>query len=143
MNEIKTKFDEELEQPEEKQTEARPRPFLVWKVGDKEYRLKLTTAVESKLESQFEMPLLNAVLDDGIPKQEVIVSIIQGAMLKFNHGMTSLDVTELLDDYKDEGHTSMDILKEVIYPLLYDAGFFTKAMLDSMLETLNEVDTQL
>ena len=143
MDEKKTTFDEELEQPKEEVVSNKPRPFLVWQVKDKEYKLKLTTSVITKLENQFEKPLMEAVLDDGIPAQNTIVSMIQGAMQKFQHGIKSMDVEEIIDDYIEDGHTMMDILKNVIYPLMYDAGFFTKAMMEEMFKAMNDLDTGL
>lgn len=139
MDIIKTEFDKELEE----KPVNKPRAFLVWKVGETEYKLKLTTSAITTLESQLNKPLMDAVLDNGIPEQNVIVSLLQGAMQKFQHGLKSTDISYIIDDYIDEGHTLMDLLKEVIYPLMYDAGFFTKAMLESMLKAVDDLDTQL
>lgn len=139
MDTIKTEFDKELEE----KPVNKPRAFLVWKVGETEYKLKLTTSAITTLESQLNKPLMDAVLDNGIPEQNVIVSLLQGAMQKFQHGLKSTDISYIIDDYIDEGHTLMDLLKEVIYPLMYDAGFFTKAMLESMLKAVDDLDTQL
>lgn len=143
MDEQKTTFDEELEQPEEKVEANKPRPFLVWQVKDKEYKLKLTTAIITKLEKQFDKPLMDAVLDDGIPAQDTIITMIQGSMQKYQHGIRSADVEEIIDDYIEECHTIMDVLKNVIYPLMYDAGFFTKAMMQEILRAMDELDTEL
>lgn len=144
MEEVKTQFDEELEEAnEEKVEEIKPRPFLLWRVGEKEYKLKLTTSVEASLESQLKTPLMSAVLDDGIPAQGTIISIIQGAMQKYHHGIKSYMVAEIVDEYINEGHNKMDLMKSVIYPLMYDAGFFTKGMLDSLMKAMDELDTTL
>ena len=139
MDTIKTEFDKELEE----KPVNKPRAFLVWKVGETEYKLKLTTSAITTLESQLDKPLMDAVLDNGIPEQSVIVALLQGAMQKFQHGLKSTDISYIIDDYIDEGHTLMDLLKEVIYPLMYDAGFFTKAMLESMVKAVDDLDTQL
>ena len=145
MEEVRTQFDKELENADkvEEVVVEKPRPFLVWRVNDEEYKLKLTTSVETSLEQQLDAPLMNAVLDDGIPAQNTIISIIQGAMQKFHHGIKSHNVAELVDAYIEEGHTKLDLMKEVIYPLMYDAGFFTKGMLDSLMTAMDEIDTQL
>ena len=81
--------------------------------------------------------------DDGTPAQNTIVTRIQGAMLKFQHGIKSMDVEAIIDDYIEDGHTMMDILKNVIYPLMYDAGFFTKAMMEEMFKAMDNLDTEL
>lgn len=143
---IKTGFDQDLEQAEEiKKDEAvfKPRPFFTWTVKGNEYKLKLTTQVITKLESQFKASLLEAVLEKGIPELYIIVAVLQGALLKFHHGIKSENVMEMLDDYFGEGHTQFDLLQEVIYPIMYDAGFFTKAQMETLQEGLRNVDSDL
>ena len=132
-------MEELLEQTEE----MKARPYIVWKVNNKEYKLKLTTATITRLEKDFNAPLMDAMLDDGIPEHSKLVAFIQCAMLKFQHGINTDDVADLIDDYKDEGNNVIDLLKDVIYPLMYDAGFFTKSMLNSVTTALTEIDSQL
>ena len=139
----RTQFDEELENADKETVGAKPRPFLVWRVKDEDYKLKLTTSAIVTLETQFKESLTDAVLEDGIPKQNVLIALLQGAMLKYNHNIKSVDVARIIDAYIDEGHNYMDLLSEVVYPLMYDAGFFTKPMLEAMQNALSEVDTQL
>lgn len=141
MDEIKTGFDEEAKT--EKAEVVKPRPYLVWKVNDKEYKLKLTTSVITKLEEQFDTTLTNAVLDDGIPSMRTVVSILQGAMIKFQHGVKSSEVADLVDEYIESGKTLMDLLGDVIYPLMQDAGFFTSAMMAEIKKELKNIDTNL
>ena len=149
MDDIRTGFDMEMEAEEQVVTEEevkaidKPRPFLAWELKGKEYKLKLTTQVITKLERQFDAPLMEAVIEKGMPELWVIVAILQGAMLKFQHGMKSEQVANMLDDYFESGKTQIDLLKEVIYPLMYDAGFFTKALLTELVKSLEEIDTAL
>lgn len=134
MNEEKTfeaMLNESEVQPKEELINA-PHPWTDWKVGGNVYKLKLTNGIIKMLERSFKKSLLLAVIDDGVPPVSVMVDVVQGAMQKYHHGMNSAKVEALFDAYIDEGHTVYDLLAEVIYPLLTDAGFFTKAMLEEM-----------
>ena len=120
-----------------------PRPFVVWVVAGTEHRLKLTTAWIQRLEQQFGKALMLAVTEDGIPATSVILPILQAALQKYNHGMKSNVVEDMLDKYIDGGKTIFDLLTEVLYPLMYDAGFFTKAMLEAMTADMAEMDQMM
>ena len=121
-------------------TEQAPRPFVVWTVDGQDFRLKLTTAWIQKLEQQFKKPLMQAVTDDGIPATSVIVPILQAALQKYNHGIKSNTVNDMLVRYIEGGKNIYDLLNEAIYPLMFDAGFFTKTMLDTMTAELQTMD---
>lgn len=120
-----------------------PRPFVIWAVAGKEYRLKLTASWIIKLENQFGKPLMMAVTEDGIPAASVVTTLLQAALQKYNHGIKSSDVEKLYDDYMDAGNTIYTLLNDVIYPLMYDAGFFTRAMLDALTTDLAEMDQMM
>ena len=120
-----------------------PRPFVTWEVGEDSYKLKLTSSVIQKLEATFKTSIMNAVLDNGIPTVGVMVALLQAGLQKYNHGMKSVQVEELFDEYIDSGKTQIDLLREVIYPLMGDAGFFTAAQVEMMTKEIGELDTQL
>ena len=77
-------------------------PFAYWTVGGKEYKMKLTTAVICQLEEKFKNNLLN-ILDVGLPPLAVMLTIIQGAMKTWEHGIRFVDVQNLFDKYCEEG----------------------------------------
>lgn len=148
MEDKKTVFDEQIEEQEvqaipDETVVNMPRPFVTWDVRGTSYRLKLTTGVILRLEAQFQTSLVNAVTEEGIPELGVLIPLLQGALQKFNHGIKSTRVEELYDDYVEDGHTIIDLLKDVIYPLMYDAGFFTQAQIDLVTQTMTEVDADL
>ena len=140
--ENKTIFDEEMETGAAAEVQAR-RPWVVWSVGGGEYHLKLTTASIRKLEQQYKKSLLGAVLDDGIPPIGTVITLLQAAMQKYHHGITSEKIEGLLDDYFDAGGTQITLLQEVIYPLMHDAGFFTDAMMAMITSEMANIDTLL
>lgn len=122
---------------------TRPTAYHEWSIDGQTYKLKLRSADITKLEQKFNDSLLNAVLDKGIPPVGVMTTIIQAAMQKFQHGIKIKTIEDLYDSYIDAGHTQIDLLREVIYPLMGDAGFFTKAQLDLMTKEMAEIDTEL
>lgn len=143
-------LDKEIEKTEDEEqntevlTVTQPaKPFHEWNVAGNVYKLKLRSQDIKKLEQSFHDSLLNAVLDKGIPPVGVVTTIIQASMQKYQHGMKIRTVEDLYDSYIDGGKTQIDLLREVIYPLMGDAGFFTKAQLDLMTKEMQEIDTDL
>lgn len=137
-------FDEEpIEAKAETVAEKTRRPYVPWSVRGQEYRLKLTTGVIRKLEQGFGKSLLSAVMDEGLPSVDVLSTMLQAALQKFHHGIKSITVDELLDAYFEAGGNQMELLQDVIYPLMHDAGFFTEAQMALLTKELGEVDTDL
>lgn len=135
--------NEEVKEPTVENVVPMRQPFHEWTVEGKTYKLKLTTQIIIKLEQAFNDSLLNVVLDKGIPEIRDVVAIIQGAMQKYQHGVKSATVGEIFDAYLEEGHTQIDALRDVLYPLMYDAGFFTKAQMEMMIREMTNIDSNL
>ena len=119
------------------------KPYITWEVSGSEYKLKLTTSAITKLEQKFNKSLLVAVLDDGIPPVSTVVTILQSALQKYHHGIKSYVVEDMFDSYLDAGGTQISLLKDVVYPLMADAGFFTEAQIKLLTRGIAEADTDL
>ena len=141
--EIETKEEVENESIAPEATEYKPRPYLEWTVNDQAFKLKLTSNIITKLEKRFGDSLLNAVLEKGIPPVSVVITILQAAMQKYHHGMKIQTVEDLYDRYIESGKTQIDLLKEVIYPIMGDAGFFTRGQITEMQKEMETIDTDL
>lgn len=143
--EKKTNFldEETVEAKAETPTEKTRKPYVEWCVREKVYKLKLTTGVIRRLEQGWNKSLLSAVLDEGIPSIDVLSTLLQAALQKFHHGIKSMAVDEMLDEYFEAGGTQFDLLREVVYPLMHDAGFFTQAQMDLLTKELSEADSNL
>ena len=113
-----------VEAPEEKMAPTRA-PFFLWKIGENEYRLKLTGNGICKLEEKFKKNLLMIVADDGIPPLSTMLGIIQVAMQKYNHGITFAKVQEIYDDYTEHGGSMDKLFTEVIIGVMKVSGFFS------------------
>lgn len=134
------------EQPkeEEKVVPITRKPYSTWTVGDTEYKLKLRASEITRLEERFKENLLVVVTGgDGFPPLATMLTIIQGAMQAFHHGMTFGKVQSCFDQYVDEGGDQMKLMAEVIMPLLSVSGFFTETQKEALTESMKEMDTPL
>ncbi len=119
------------------------RPYVLWTVNGDDYKLKLSSSAITQLERRFNKSLLDAVLDDGIPTVGVMITLLQAAMQKFHHGIKSYTVENIYDNYIDNGGTQITLLTDIIYPLMYDAGFFTDGQMELLTKEISEADSNL
>lgn len=114
-------------------------PFAYWTVGGRDYKLKLTTAVICKLESNFKGNLLNILSNGTVPPLAVMLTIIQGAMQTWEHGIRYVDVQNLFDKYCEEGGTQLSLMTDVLMPIYSVSGFFSESQQAAMDDKLVEV----
>jgi hypothetical protein len=139
-------LDDEKELNEEKKEEAtstKRAPFAYWEVGGKEYKLKLTTAVICQLEDKFKCNLMNILQNSGgMPPLAMMLTIAQGAMKIWEHGVKYVDVQNMFDKYCEEGGTQLSFLTDVFIPIYTVSGFFSEDQqteVDRMLEEAQEI----
>lgn len=126
--------------PEEIKAEKKRAPFAYWNVGGREYRLKLTTAVICQLEDKFKCNLLNILSNSGgVPPLAVMLSITQGAMKTWEHGIKYTDVQALFDKYCEDGGTQLSFMTDVLMPIYSVSGFFSEDQQTEMDRKLEEV----
>lgn len=136
---------EEEKEPVKKQ--EKKQPFALWKVGDTEYKLKLTTQEIIRLESMFNANLLSVISsnteNNEMPPLKVMLLITHGAMKKYNHGIKEKDVIELFDKYEEEGGSQLSFMTDVFLPIFQVSGFFSQAQADTMNENIEEAKEQM
>lgn len=142
-------LDEEIELEETKEAVAtassaaekpRRRPFHYWTVRGREYRLKLNTSMIQKLENKYKCNMMNLVASDSIPPLGIMLTIIQAAMVPWEHGIRYGRVEELYDQYLEEGGSQIDLYSKVIMPTMAVSGFFTQELVDSMMKDVEQMD---
>lgn len=142
-------IDEEMEIRDEEQEnkaasfeERKPkrRPFHYWKVGEREYKLKLTTRMIEKVETKYRQNILNLVSVDGMPALSVMLTITQAAMSPWEHGVNYKKVQDLYDKWIEDGGNQVKYFGSVIMPTLAVSGFFTEQQAESMMESLQDMD---
>ena len=128
----------------DKVVEMRKRkPFHYWKVGEKEHKLKLNTAMIEKLENKYRINVLNLVTQDDIPALSVMLTIIQAAIAPWEHGISYPDVKRMYDTWTEDGGNQMQFFTGIVMPTLAVSGFFTDRQAETMLESLKELDSEL
>lgn len=136
---------EEEKEPVKKQ--EKKQPFALWKVGDTEYKLKLTTQEIIRLESLFNANLLSVISsnteNNEMPPLKVMLLITHGAIKKYNHGIKEKDVIELFDKYEEEGGSQLSFMTDVFLPIFQVSGFFTQAQADTMNKNIEEAKEQM
>lgn len=136
---------EEEKEPVKKQ--EKKQPFALWKVGDTEYKLKLTTQEIIRLESLFNANLLSVISsnteNNEMPPLKVMLLITHGAIKKYNHGIKEKDVIELFDKYEEEGGSQLSFMTDMFLPIFQVSGFFSQAQADTMNENIEEAKEQM
>jgi hypothetical protein len=139
-------LDDEKVVSEEKKgdaTKSKRAPFAYWEVGGKEYKLKLTTAVICQLEDKFKCNLMNILQNSGgMPPLAMMLTVAQGAMKTWEHGIKYTDVQNMFDKYCEEGGTQLSFLTNVLIPIFTVSGFFSEDQqteVDRKLEEAKEV----
>lgn len=135
------------EEKESVKKQEKKQPFALWKVGDTEYKLKLTTQEIIRLESLFNANLLSVISsnteNNEMPPLKVMLLITHGAIKKYNHGIKEKDVIELFDKYEEEGGSQLSFMTDVFLPIFQVSGFFSQAQADTMNENIEEAKEQM
>ena len=115
--------------------------YKVLTVGEKEYKLKLTTGSTILIEDKLGGNILDPIMEMSatapvdakgninmkkmnkipLPSMKYLVTVLWGALQKFHHGMTFDKVCDLVDEYIENGKSQMDLFSEVM-DLLTESG---------------------
>lgn len=133
--------DKEPETEEVMKTPEAPKrkPYVVWRVGGEDYKLRLTGDVIDKLETRYRANLLTVLAGDNTPPLNIMLEVIQASMQKYHHGIKQRTVQGLWDEFVDEGG-DLTALYTVIMNLLSVSGFFTKAENEELEEQLKDLN---
>ena len=125
MDYLENGLDEAEAGKEEAESAKKKRaPFAYWTVGGRDYKLKLSTAVICQLEAKFKANLLSLISNKDLPPLAVMLTIIQGAMKEWEHGIKYEEVQKLFDKYCEEGGSQVELLEEVVLKIYEVSGFF-------------------
>lgn len=107
-------------------------PYTIWKVSeDKELKLRLTSLQATKVEEKIGANLLKVFMPSegetfALPPLKVMLLLTHGALQKFEHGISFEDVSDLYDDYVDNGGDQAAFMADVILPMLQVSGFMPR-----------------
>ena len=131
---------EETEKVVSMEDKKKRKPWVDWEVGGKTYKLVLTTTNIMKVEEKYRTNIVNLVSVDGLPRLSVMLTIVQAAMLEYQHGIRSDKVTAIYEQYLREGGSQTDLLSDVIIPVMSASGFFTEAQAAVMENKMDGMD---
>ena len=107
-------------------------PYATWKVSeDKELKLRLTSLQATKVEEKIGANLLKVFMPSegeafALPPLKVMLLLTHGALQKYEHGISFEDVSDLYDDYVDNGGDQAAFMADVILPMLQVSGFMPR-----------------
>lgn len=107
-------------------------PYATWKISeDKELKLRLTSLQATKVEEKIGANLLKVFMPAegeafALPPLKVMLLLTHGALQKFEHGLSFEDVSDLYDDYVDNGGDQAAFMADVILPMLQVSGFMPR-----------------
>lgn len=107
-------------------------PYAIWKVSEnKELKLRLTSSQGMDVEEKIGANLLKVFMPAegeafALPPLKVMLLLTHGALQRFEHGLSFKDVSDLYDDYVDNGGDQAAFMADVILPMLQVSGFMPR-----------------
>ena len=89
--------------------------YVEFHVGDKDYRLKLSTRSTVSLEKQLGCnPVAIFGSGDTIPTITTMVRILHASLQSYEHGITLDDAYDIFDKWLEDGHVMTDFISVII-----------------------------
>ena len=136
------KEQQEAEAQDEAPEEATPKrkPFALWEVGGKTYKLKLRTPAIVELEQKYKTNLMNIMGSGqgGMPALSVMLDVAHAAMKDWQHRITKNEVQSLFSKYVEEGGSQLSFYMTVYMEIFTVSGFFSVNLSNQMSGALQE-----
>lgn len=134
---------QEMEAQEEVKEEETPKrkPFAIWEVGGRSFKLKLKTQAVIELEQKYKTNLMNIMGSGqgGMPALSVMLDVAHAAMKDWQHGITKNEVQNLFTKYVEEGGSQLSFYMTVYMEIFTVSGFFSVNLSNQMSGALQEV----
>lgn len=135
--------EEKMEEQKEETAAAvapKRKPFALWGVGGKEYKLKLKTAAIVELENKYKTNLMNIMGSGqgGMPALSVMLDVAHAAMKDWQHRITKQEVQSLFEKYVEEGGSQLSFYMTVYMEIFTVSGFFSVNLSNQMSGALQE-----
>lgn len=126
------------EAPEEETPKRKP--FALWEVGGRTYKLKLRTPAIVELEQKYKTNLMNIMGSGqgGMPALSVMLDVAHAAMKDWQHGITKTEVQNLFAKYVEEGGSQLSFYMTVYMEIFTVSGFFSVNLSNQMSGALQE-----
>lgn len=126
-------------------TEAKKkrRPFHIWTVGGKEYKLKLKTNAIEKLENKYRKAVFSLVMDD-MPPLTIMLTVVYAGLRDWQHGFSFDDMKNIYEKWVDEEDgNQLEFYTKVLLPMVAVSGFFTAKQAEEILTNVENLDDAL
>lgn len=119
---------------------ATRKPYAIWEVGGKTYRLVLRTQDIQELERRYKKNLMNIMGEgnEGMPPLTVMLDVTRVAMARQHHGMGRSEIAALFDEYVQEGGSQLDFYMTVYMDIFLVSGFFSANATERMAEGMKD-----
>lgn len=116
------------------------KPFALWEVGGKTYRLKLRTQEVIELENKYKTNLMNIMGSGqgGMPALSVMLDVAHAAMRNWQHGITKDEIMNIFSRYIEEGGSQLSFYMTVYMEIFTVSGFFSVNLSNQMAGALQE-----
>lgn len=115
------------------------RAFHPWEVNGTVHKLKLQTSMIAKLENKYHDNLLNIISRDGVPPLSVMLTVVQAAIVPWEHGKSYQDIEKMYDSWVENNEGNQQkLLSSVVIPTMAVSGFFTPEQAESIMNSLDE-----
>ena len=104
-------------------------PYYTLSVGDRELKLKMTTATKIDAERKLGFSLLDA--PEQITRAEVFAVVLWAALQKYQSNFPMQKVYDLIDDMEEEGFTISE-KADLMFEIMKVSGFFSPEQLEEM-----------
>ncbi|EJW14284.1 DUF6096 family protein [Paenibacillus alvei] len=110
--------------------------YSTLRVGEKEYKLRVTAKIAVDIERKIGKPLLS-IFGEGnlneLPGIETLLIVLHGALQTYEHGISLEDVYCIYDKYVEGDGSYAGLLQELV-EVLKISGFFKGAPKESKTE---------
>lgn len=99
--------------------------FTTLTIGDKEYKLRLNTRnciVMEKALGYNPIQLFMELDENKLPKLSDMIIMLQAMLQQYNHGISTNDVYDLMDEFMAEGHSEFDLIP-IFLEVFQNSGF--------------------
>jgi hypothetical protein len=112
--------------------------YTGFKVGDKEYKLRLAANEMVNIEKKINGNVLDIFMrKERIPTMEELLMVLHSSLQKFQHNITLKDTYDIYDEYVDDGGTFEGLI-ELIIDVFEVSGFFKKEQIKEGKKKLKE-----
>lgn len=112
--------------------------YTEFKVGDNEYKLRLTANEMVNIEKKINGNVLDIFMrKERIPTMEELLTVLHGSLQKFQHNITLKDTYGIYDKYVDEGGAFESLIEKII-DVFEVSGFFKKEQIEEGKKKLKE-----